>query len=224
MNKEQELINELKNMILAAVDDISLMTDQKQDCKRLAAQLGKVNKLSDKISEELSMSLEYEQFKELNESLDRFKSEVIAERKKLEAYLLSPAKSQSSGRKRIFEPISIEILKSIDVCEVNDISLEWLRSFLHPKGEIYSHMKEFYIYTEAVSLPVPTNDINGKKWLFKLKETLQRSLFSDDKVVKKNDAHFIKERDDFYQAIRSSNDEIYECFKLKRNKKKKIDE
>lgn len=97
--------------------------------------------------------------------------------------------------------VSIAILSAIDECEIEKIDLEWLRDYLLPGSDLFEYSKKINRY-QISSIPSP-NRQDDNSWLIKLKESLQRSLFSDNRVTKRQTELFKKKRDFFYSTIRT---------------------
>ncbi len=115
------------------------------------------------------------------------------------ANLMQPAKNGQT-KPRTPARVSIAILSAIDECEIEKIDLEWLRDYLLPGSDLLEYSKKITRY--QISIPSPSRQ-DQNNWLIKLKESLQRSLFSDNKVTKRQTELFKKKRDFFYSTIRT---------------------
>ena len=114
--------------------------------------------------------------------------------------LMRPTKNEQK-KPRTPESISIAILSAIDECEIEKNDLEWLRDYLLPGSELIELLNKISRY-QISSIPSPTRQ-DDNNWLMKLKESLQRLLFYDNKVTKKQTDLFKKKRDYFYNTIRT---------------------
>ncbi len=209
----KELIEDLKGHILSGCLDIALIEYQKENYERELKAILRAKNALPKLFESLDQdddSPSIELVKALKEAI---RCSEIAE-KSIQKHKPRPS---SAGKKKTYFAVSIEILKAIDVCEVNKLDLKWLKDYLKPNGEVYTDIKEVYPIKTDIMLPVPSTADN-KIWISRLKETLQRSLFSEDlKVTKKTNGDFIKKREQFYSDMRESfKDELYDYKNIKR--------
>lgn len=212
---QSELIEELKGLICGACLDIALIQYDRERANHDKLIVLKAQKSLVKIKQSLAETIYHDEYLKLSESIDNSLQIISEKESKLSK---QSTKFLKPGKSKIYGAISIEILKVIDVCEVNTIDLAWLKEYLKPNGELYKDILNVYPIESEIMLSIPSYVSNDKLWLHRLKETLQRSFFSGEgNVSKKKNAAFFKQRDEFYENIRSGNDELYVGYNLKRS-------
>jgi hypothetical protein len=209
-----KLIEEFKGLIHSACLDIALIQLDREKAIKEKVIILKTQRNLRKIIKSFDVVKHYENYKVLLDNLNHsllHTNELEIKLTKVTKRFLTP------GKNKIYAPICIELLKAIDICEVNNIDLLWLKTYLKPHGELYEDILSCYPIESDILLPTPSHATNNKMWIHRLKETLQRSLFAGDgKVINKKTDNFIRTRDQFYEDIRAGNDEIYKPYKLKR--------
>ena len=116
---------------------------------------------------------------------------------------LIPRRHSKGGKPKVPEDVCVVILEAICRCEREKIQLDWLKNLLSSNGELKRIQKQVLL-NELSSMPTPSLSTTGKVWLYKLKETLERSLFSPiGKISKKASPVYNSKKKIFYEVISS---------------------
>lgn len=179
--------------------DVIILEEVLKNC------LSSIEKVSHGTYEVSEISLKLE---ELRDEIIQIKK-VKNKKEKREQTKLNSSKSKL-GRKKIDPGISYSILRAIEYCNEYNLKVDWLKDFLSPNKPLYKIL-EFDFKQLNISMPIPSNDnLYHKNWLYKLKESLQRSILheGEEKIKKTIDENFLKKRNHLYEKIQKNNTKL----------------
>lgn len=92
------------------------------------------------------------------------------------------------GRKRKDRTLSLEVLSCMYYLQDNGYEKGWFKQFMQYDGPLHAYVRNIFFNKlyEAPEVPFVNNSEN-KLWFSELKKTLERSVFSEEKVSKKTE-------------------------------------
>ncbi|MDD4976426.1 MAG: hypothetical protein PHY93_18860 [Bacteriovorax sp.] len=190
------------------VNELNKSGDDSIRAERLAKEVKALSEVS-VLCEKIRLEIKQYQLDPNYSNLFSNLTQVNNQASKLHAYQKSRLPQKTKGKIRIPYNISFQVLKAIALCETYNQDLTWLNRFLHPTGELYNHLIDTYGSSTNIQLPVSSRDT---RWLYTLKESLQRNLFCfTDKTIKKaKDFEYLESERIFYEMIGPLNKAIFD--------------